>query len=578
MLFLCVAFGVAMIANTQIAGDGSWYWYGTLFNSGRRIYADMHLALQPWFVLETAWFLSLLGKGWLIGKLPAVLHLVLYCWGLLLVLRFSKLEDGQKAILLGGAFFVSICSIAYRFDDYHVVAESFEIYSLAVLLTLEKATSRSREFILAAGLGVLCGLTVVTRLNDGAALLLGVAISTVRLAPSRRWWCLFILCIASALTILAVVRSTGDSFTDYASTSIIRAAGAKGGVSHVLLDPILLLKNTLQWLKRRTIIYYLLVVAAAWALLVLPWLRKPRRSELPKLVVGLVLVLAPLHHYYRQFFYSYVIEGVGAVGVYVLYALGIFAFVRLLLWLFGDRSFWNEREILLIIPLGQLVAMSMSTGGFHYGVYGPEAMLILLLPVAFPFRVPGSIKAVSVAYVALLIVYGAVVKFQKPYDWHGYQSAQMFRGRQIYRHPVYGSMIIEDSVLNFIRPVCEKMSGEKEPSLLGIPNPYGDYFCAIPPWHNNVQTNYDTSTQATVDRIMNELENAPPEFVFYQKEVVSLADNERVFNGGRPLPHRFLGELIESKLEQGAWHAVYTSDFEASYDKQSKWMLIRTAP
>ena len=54
MFLFCVLFGLAMIANVQPAGDGVWFWYSWFFLGGKHLYADMHLALQPLFVLETA--------------------------------------------------------------------------------------------------------------------------------------------------------------------------------------------------------------------------------------------------------------------------------------------------------------------------------------------------------------------------------------------------------------------------------------------------------------------------------------------------------------------------------------------
>ena len=104
MFVFCLLFGLAMIADTQAAGDGVWYWYATFLHSGKHLYRDMHLALQPLYVLETAWVLALLGKGWVVSKAPAILHLVAYCVGLLLLVRRSELSDGEKAVVLGCGF------------------------------------------------------------------------------------------------------------------------------------------------------------------------------------------------------------------------------------------------------------------------------------------------------------------------------------------------------------------------------------------------------------------------------------------------------------------------------------------
>ena len=152
-----------------------WFWYATALRNGKHLYADLHLALQPLFPLETSYFLSLLGKGWLVSKVPAVLHLVAYCVGLLLIARSSNLSDRQNALNLACAFFTSIAFVGYRFDDYHVLADAFQVYSIVVLLLLEKTTFAPRRRLgLAAVLGILSGLSLMSRPNDGAALVVGV--------------------------------------------------------------------------------------------------------------------------------------------------------------------------------------------------------------------------------------------------------------------------------------------------------------------------------------------------------------------------------------------------------------------
>ncbi len=249
MFVFCLLFGLAMIADTQAAGDGVWYWYATFLHSGKHLYRDMHLALQPLYVLETAWVLALLGKGWVVSKAPAILHLVAYCVGLLLLVRRSELSDGEKAVVLGCGFFVSISFEAYRFDDYHVLADCFQLYCLVALLRLQKASSTRGVLFLCAALGVLCGLTLTTRVNDGAALLVAVAIAIACLAPSQRLLAMVLFFLASGATVALIVSLTGDSLRDYAMYSIFHAAGSKGGTGSVLTYPLRLPIHTLRWLK-----------------------------------------------------------------------------------------------------------------------------------------------------------------------------------------------------------------------------------------------------------------------------------------------------------------------------------------
>jgi hypothetical protein len=565
MLAFCILFGLAMIADIQTAGDGWWFWYGTIFNSGKRLYADLSLALQPAYILETAWFLTLFGKGWLVGKIPAVIHLVAYCIGIFLVVRESKLSDAGKALVLGSAFFLSLCSTAYRFDDYHVVAEGIEYYSLFLLIRFYKSPSARHNWFLAAGFGILSGITITTRVNDGSALFVGIAIVILCLPVPKKFPLLLLLGITTALTVLFIVRLTRDTFHDYVAISILRASEAKGGIANVLLRPIQLLGHTAEYLRRRSITYYLFGVAVVWTFLLRPFIENRQRRDLRKFVLGIILLLLPLPRLYLHFFDTQFILGTTAVGVYVLYALGIFVCLRFLHWKFvSHQSYqWNPLEILLIIPLGQLASMSMSTAGYHFGVYSPHAMLIVLLPLSSPFLFKSdSVKSVLLAYVAVLCFCCAVYKYQQPYVWHSFQSQPLFSGRQWYRHPVYGPMIIETGLLQYIEPACKVIDSDPAPrSLLGIPVPFANYFCDIPPWHDDVQTYYDTSTRAAVDRIMSDLQDTPPTWIMYQKEWKSLIAHERTLNNGQPIPHRFLAQMIEDKVKKGEWRAAHTSAF-----------------
>ena len=79
----CFLFGLGLIANTQLADDGMWYWYASALMRGTQLYSGLKLALQPFFVLETEFFVVVFGSGWLAGKIPALMHLALLVSGML---------------------------------------------------------------------------------------------------------------------------------------------------------------------------------------------------------------------------------------------------------------------------------------------------------------------------------------------------------------------------------------------------------------------------------------------------------------------------------------------------------------
>src|ERR1700731_2404160 len=129
-ILFCVLLGLAMIVNTQLSGEATWFWYATLFHHGAKLYADLHLALQPLLILEMNVWMKLFGTKCLGTEIPSVLHLLVLCLGMFLLLRESDWPDWQKAIVLASAFFISVECTAYRFDDYHITADTFIFYSL----------------------------------------------------------------------------------------------------------------------------------------------------------------------------------------------------------------------------------------------------------------------------------------------------------------------------------------------------------------------------------------------------------------------------------------------------------------
>ena len=217
--------------------------------------------------------MALLGNGWLVSKVPALLHLIAYCLGLFLITKTYSLSNLSKAAILLSVFFINIAAEGSRFDDYRALTDCFDIYSLVLLLKLSVPQWSSRHFYLAAGLGVLSGLALMTRLNDGAALFVGVAISILFLAPARRLLLAALFCVAAALTVIVTVHLTGDSFHDYAAYSIFNAAKIKGGTGNVLTYPLRLPWNTLKWLpdlwhEKRVV--YTVAAVVVWELLVNP--------------------------------------------------------------------------------------------------------------------------------------------------------------------------------------------------------------------------------------------------------------------------------------------------------------------
>jgi hypothetical protein len=319
-------------------------------------------------------------------------------------------------------------------------------------------------------------------------------------------------------------------------------------------------------------------------MLILPFLRTRQVKELWKLVVGVIFILLPLHHFIRRGALDGpgLMDDLGSVGVILSYGLGVLVLVRFLMWWFaqGERQDWNRREILLLIPLGRLASYSMSSGGLHFGLYGPIGLLIALLPIVSPIRVRQEwLKGFLLAVAAILAIHCASFKYRQPFQWHSYRNGPMFVDREWYRHPDYGPMVIDRELLQFIQPICAAVNdGEGEKELLSLPFPYPNYFCSIAPWHGYVQTFFDTTSKQTIDELMVELDKAPPKWIVYQRQLGNLAMHERIYNQGKPLEQRYLDEMIERKIASGAWQPVYTTTYGSFPTFSNEWILLRTRP
>jgi hypothetical protein len=584
MFAFCVLFSLALIVNTQGAGDGTWFWYAVLLRGGRHLYSDMHLPLQPLFVLETSWFLSLLGDGWVASKVAPALHAVAYCLGIFLVVRRSGLRDGGKAVVLGCVFFLSICSPLYRFDDFHVLADGFEAYAIWLLLLLKESRG-VRSMALVAGLGLVGGLAFTDRLNDGGALILAVAIGILCLAPSRPLLAVLRFMVVAGMTVTLVVALTGDSLQAYAANCIFGAAGSKGGAGHVLRYPMLLPWNTMLWLQTRAwqrAIVYCAAIALAWGVLVEPLVRNRNARELAAAVSGVAIILFAIWKTRWMLIDSMAIVSLAAVGVFLIYGTGLLVLVRCVRWLLssGGAYGWDRREILFLIPFGSMASMSTSSGGSHLGIYSPLALWIAIAAVVSPVHLKvKSMRPTLLALCALIFICGVVFKTRCPYSWHSYGSKRLFSGRQWFHHPVYGPMLIETAELKFIEPVCETIQRDGDGSdLLSLPFPFANYFCAIPPWHGYVQTFFDTSSKESIENLQRELETAPPKWIFYQRQMKNLTMHEGIYNQGRPLPQRYLDTQIMDEIRRGAWRVDYASDFGSQEQYDNRWMLIQTRP
>lgn len=582
-----VAFSLLLIADVQLSGDGLWFWYAVLLRNGQHIYSDMHLPLQPLIVLETAIDIRWFGPGWLVSKIPAVLHALLFAFGLLLLARRSSATDRQRALMFGCAYFVSICSRIFRFDDYHVIADCCTVYALVILLALPTQRSLKRILLFSGLLGIITGLAFENRLNDGGALLVGVLISLVCFLRRSRISSVLVLAVTFSVTALLIVKATGDTLHMYAYYSIFHAADGKGGAGSVLHYPLMLPWNTLQYMRAP---WWRKVVALAfgscflYAWKILPVLQGKRRrpSDLLAALAVFLLIVYGFSRFYFAFYTVLFIGAVSALGVFLIYGLGIYGFLRFVsqpLLANRESNPWDRRQVLFVIPMGQLVSIATSSGGNHGVLFSSLGIALLLLIVCSPIQVRRPLLRHSLAaFATLLFAYTVIYKTVEPYLWHSYKAPPLYQARQWYRHPVYGPMLIDRDLLSMMTTICSNVDQSHSKQLLSLPYPFPNYFCDVAPWHGYVQTFYDTSTKATIEQLMGELRSGSPEWIVYQQQPENLKVHEIIYNQNYPLPHRALDQFIMQKITDGSWSVVYRGRYGSSEEWSNEWFLIHTKP
>jgi hypothetical protein len=574
---LCFLFGLILIANIQPLGDGIWFWYGSAVRHHQHLYSDLHLSLQPFFPLMTGLFEAALGTSWLAFKVLPALQAFFFCAGLLMVSRFAPLKDWQRAILISAVFGLTITSPLYRFDDYHVTTQCFELFSIYLLLLLNRGASPRQSVAIVTGLGVLVGLCTSNRLNDGAGLFIGVGLALLVMIRGRRPLQLLLFCVMSALTMLLLIWATGDSVSAWFYNSIVYASKMKGGTGSILLFPLLLPYRLINALPSvHAFVLLGSIACGAFLLARESWKSQKSRRSAPrtrKLVLVFITLVLALS--FKMGIKGTANEKIGEFGGLVLIGIGVWGHL-LLLRNIADRKYpWEKLQVLFLIPFWALIAAALTSGVFLPDYSPTVALALLLAPIASPwFRDKKEAQTILVFVASCILVAALPAKAYLPYEWHHYQSKPLFVDREWYRHPIYGPMVIEKDKLQFILPICQAIHATgPSAELLSLPYPYPNYFCGITPWHGYVQTWYDTSGRRTIDALDAELEQTPPEWIVYQRALDTITLQEVTTKLKEPLVHRDLDREIMEKIVSGHWTVVQRRCFDGS-----DWILIRTNP
>lgn len=571
---LCAAFGVLLILNIQPIGDGVWYWYGHALRSGQHLYSDLHIPTQPFFAFASEWNQRLFGDSWLASKALAVFQDVLYCWGIYRVVSQLAWRGYQKALLIVAAYALTIFSLFYRFDDFHITSQCLTIFSIDQCLRIRSRVDDKLLLVRSFLLGMLSGACLANRLNDGALLLFASAVALLVFVPSKRWRAVSVFLAAAPATMVALILLTGDSLKTWAFETIFHAAAIKGGTGHVLSGPVYLPVQALIQLRPSLLplaIVYTTAILVALALYTRQNYPHRRALWLPLLVAAVLAVLAAEIHPGTSLM-AFTVSLILWILVGVLFLLARF-FLR---GLRPGLSPWNRSEVLLLFPIGKIVAGSITAAGSFPEVYSSIALLWLLIPFVFPALLASIVvRRCFFLLLALTGLNALDTKAMLPYDWHHFHETTMFTARTWFNHPELGPMYIRRSQLQIMQQMCGVVHKESTGSgqMLAMPWPYANYFCNVPPWHGYVQTWYDTTSSQTIRQLLRDINADPPEWIVYQRSPDTMAVHETVFLHGGQLPHRALDRLIVDKVASGDWSVRFQQCFDGA-----DWAVIHTQP
>lgn len=561
------------------AGDGTWYLYGQELASGKRLYSDLGANMQPIMPYVSWVSVALFGSTLLGQRLIYFLVLALYAHAIYKIVSLASVRDFTKFAAIVAFFFIATHFEAYRFDDYHAIAQLGVMYSFflsARFLTGDR--SRSAFLILQ---GLIGAVVLLVRVNEGLAVL--ACSSFVWLVKSNNvkdfLGAALIQAAIVAGGVALVVFSIGETPATWLRSTFIEASAAKGSWGLVRY-PLKLAVDSARYLvelaSQPSCASAFLLISVCFGLAIV---FAPLRRALPVAAVILMLLLLCVAN--RSVDDSFFL----VVALAALLSYSVFALFVLL----AGYSLWDERFsryrgsslALACYPFLLFALGALSAGGkFRGGLYFPAAMLVCNLLIWLPPFISFKIPSERIFAVLLLAFagYAAAYKATNPFSWHSYHVAPIpSDSYQLAYNNSLGYHFIDQDVRDLVQPVCDVVSG-RDVTLLSMPFSFANYYCGVRVWNGFIQTFFDTSTAKRIGLLMEKLETNPPDYIFYQRQLENLRGHEIIFQDGSPLPHRKLDEMIQERLNSGQWRVVYESDRSSLPGWPSQWYLIKTEP
>jgi len=584
-IFAC-CFGAYLLFSVIGAGDGAWFFYAKDFLAGKRLFSDLNLLQQPVFILLNAIGISVFTQSYIAQKLIFVPILMLYVFFSYLLVNKSSSGQLFKTALFLFFFFAGIIFEAYRFDDYHVFVNMLSILIILIFMVyLSDDISKKRSIILSLAAGLVVTICILTRLNDGLILFFSSMLFYLLRRKSGYFIDLFLFLFSSVVTFFVVLLIINENIFTWFSSTIVTASSAKGGIQQLLQAPFFLFFNSVDLLISSKVgpsfAISILSIICSWGLFkIFIFFKENRPAKIAiktfAFIALYIIFLGILIFLGKLLLFSglnlIVVLTVASIPMAVIFCLlRGFSFI-----LFFREGEFSWQELLLIIPMGFFVSGAMSSGGSPLGgLYFQSAFFITTWFVLYSKHLSRYVL-LSVVFLFILTAYtGFLYKYNNPYSWHSFFSPPLATSRTFIQTEHLGTIPMDYETYKFISPVC-KIVKERSATLLSLPFPFANYMCGSPVWNGYTQTFFDTTTKETIDKLLSEITQNPPDLIFYQRQLYNLRHHEIVYNNGTPLPHRKVDEYVVGKLKRGDWKLLYVSSFGNKRWGDNTWLLIDT--
>jgi len=552
---VCISFGLLTLAFVTGAGDGTWYFYSKSYLAGLQLYSDLGLVQQPLFILYNSIGIYLFGDSWIAQRVLFIPILIAFVFLLRAIIKYTETQNHVQAGLIFSIFFLAIYFPPFRFDDYHAFLHTLELLFLYLILSTSKPTENKKSHLVLLGLTI--AFIVFTKITDGVLLLMGfLAIIFLNRGnvPLHRYIPSF---FGIVLGVGLIFMLTNDSVEAWYRSTLIDAAAAKGG-NQMWFSYAKLLKNaTGQILTIPNIFYFIVFFICVYLF--------SRFHQRFWLVISLLFFFLFIRNFSPVYYLiSFAILTLLIYSIYIAVA-----------FLKNNDYFTASNATIYLLPIllqGLLLAGSLSSAGSTTDFTFLLAISLVVLISILSLHHWLMLKNMLIMVTICLGFDAFIHKFNTPYAWHDFSSPRINRDRQLIQTDSLGPVLVDQQLYELIQPVCEVVVTQNKPvTLLSIPFSFANYFCGIPPWHHYVQSFFDFSNPKLLGKMVDELNIAPPDFIFYQRQLKSLEQHEQLFNANQHLPHRSLDRMIMHKIEIGTWTVIYSKSMG-----DSNWLLIST--